>query len=209
MMAVFTGCTFAGIRSAPEIANTDARAVLGQRHSENNGLASARRRTVFLLPPWRSAVAAHEEPSRMPPKFFEQPGSHGSSALCAGDRFRRRRGAFSAAGQQAEAVVQAANDLINRPHPDLYSHRFDGQRYSVEATADLGHGGGIVIGVVKPGRARRAANNSMALSANDMAASMTAWSQPDFGDGVVQDSGNFDSPLREFDAVSRRGGDAA
>ena len=55
----------------------------------------------------------------------------------------------------------------------------------------------------------RSANNSMALSANDTAASMTAWAQPDFGDGVVRDSGDFDSPLREFDAVSRRGGDAA
>ena len=100
MMAVFTDCTFAWIRSAPELANTDAKPVLGQRHSENNGITSARRRTVFLLPPWRSAVAAHEEPSRMPLKFFQQPYSHVSSALCAGDRFHRRRGASSAAGQQ-------------------------------------------------------------------------------------------------------------
>jgi hypothetical protein len=40
----------------------------------------------------------------MPPKFFKQPGSHVSSALCADERFCRRR-AFSAAGQEAEAVV--------------------------------------------------------------------------------------------------------
>ena len=38
---------------------------------------------------------------------------------------------------------------------------------------------------------------------------MAARSQPHFGEGVKRDSGDFDAPVREFDAVSRRGGDAA
>ena len=67
----------------------------------------------------------------------------------------------AAAAQQAEAVVQAANDLINRQRPDLCSRRFDGQRHGIEATADLGHGGTMVVGDVKPGRARRAVGKQL------------------------------------------------
>ena len=49
MVAVFTGRTFAVHQIHPEIANTDARPVLDQRHSENNGLTSARTRTCSAL----------------------------------------------------------------------------------------------------------------------------------------------------------------
>ena len=64
--------------------------------------------------------------------------------------------------------LQAANDLIHREH--LCRRQFDCQRHGVEPT----------------GRSdAQSADNSMASSANDRAAFLTAWSQPDLGDGVV------------------------
>ena len=51
-----------------------------------------------------------------------------------------------AAGQQPEPVVQAVDDLGQRQCPHPRRGQFDRQRHAVEALADLGHGGGVVVG---------------------------------------------------------------
>ena len=62
MVAIFTGRTFAVHQIHPEIANTDARPVLDQRHSENNGLTSARTRTCSALRGPQRGMRWHDWP---------------------------------------------------------------------------------------------------------------------------------------------------
>ena len=49
-----------------------------------------------------------------------------------------------ATGQEAEAVVQAADNLLQRECTDAGGGQLDRQRHAVEPLADLGHGGGVV-----------------------------------------------------------------
>ena len=64
---------------------------------------------------------------------------------------RRPQGLLSAhhgtraTGQQAKAMMQAADDLFQRQGPHAGRGQFDGQRHAVEPTADLGHGGGVIL----------------------------------------------------------------
>ncbi len=49
-------------------------------------------------------------------------------------------------GQQAEAVVQTVDDLVERQRTHPGRGEFDGQRHAVEATADLLHSVVVVVG---------------------------------------------------------------
>ena len=52
----------------------------------------------------------------------------------------------SAAGEKAEAVVKAVDDLGQRQRSDARRGELDRQRHAVEATTDFGHRGRVVVG---------------------------------------------------------------
>ncbi len=60
-------------------------------------------------------------------------------------------GGPAAAGQQAEPVVEAGRDLLDRERPDARGGELDGERDAVQATAELGDRARILVGQANDG----------------------------------------------------------
>ena len=86
----------------------------------------------------------HRQPAEQDALGFGQqrvrPVDRGAQGLLAPHRGAR------AAGQQAEAVVQAVEDLGQRQRAHPRGRELDGERHAVEPLADLRHGRGVVVG---------------------------------------------------------------
>lgn len=101
--------------------------------------------------------AAGEDGEASPEQTFLQRAEFVTPADCGAQGLMPQQGAAGAAGQQAEAVVEAEGDLLHRERAQAARGQLHGQRDAVQATAEQCHLLGVPLGQLEAGQHRRRA----------------------------------------------------